>query len=78
MREKTKKHLITFHNTVGALEMEEYCMREGLPGRLIPVPPAISAGCGMAWCVPDKDWDRMEGAAQLWKEQIENIYELWL
>lgn len=29
--------------------MERYCEKEGLPGRLIPIPREITAGCGMAW-----------------------------
>ena len=44
------KAIITFSTTTYALEAERLCKKEGLPGRLIPVPSAISAGCGMAWC----------------------------
>ncbi len=28
---------------------EKLCIREGIPGRLIPLPTEISAGCGLAW-----------------------------
>ena len=45
------KAIITFSTTTYALEAERLCKKEGLPGRLIPVPSVISAGCGMAWCV---------------------------
>ncbi len=44
------KAIITFSTTTYALEAERLCKKEGLPGRLIPVPSVISAGCGMAWC----------------------------
>ena len=30
--------------------MEQACKETGADGRLIPVPRAISAGCGLAWC----------------------------
>ena len=30
--------------------MEQACKETGVDGRLIPVPRAISAGCGLAWC----------------------------
>ena len=30
--------------------MEKLCHERLLPGRLIPVPRDISAGCGLAWC----------------------------
>ena len=52
MREKTMKLVVTFHTTTAAMSMETACMAAGLPGRLIPVPRAITAGCGMAWCAP--------------------------
>ena len=28
---------------------EKYCLERGVPGRLIPVPREITAGCGLAW-----------------------------
>ena len=30
--------------------MEQACKERQADGRLIPVPRAISAGCGLAWC----------------------------
>ena len=52
MRKKEMKLIITFHTTADAMAMEKACMEQNVPGRLIPVPRAISAGCGMAWCAP--------------------------
>ncbi len=46
----TERHLlITFRTTTEAMAWERACQAEGLPGRLIPVPPRIKAGCGLAW-----------------------------
>lgn len=42
--------VITFHTTTEAMAMETTCKAEQAPGRLIPVPKSITAGCGMAWC----------------------------
>ncbi|MFI3172312.1 MAG: DUF3343 domain-containing protein [Eubacteriales bacterium] len=50
MRKKEWKLVITFHTTTDAMAMEKACKELGAKGRLIPVPRAISAGCGMAWC----------------------------
>ena len=50
MRKKERKLVITFHTTADAMEMERICKAHGAPGRMIPVPRAISAGCGLAWC----------------------------
>lgn len=41
--------IVAFHTTTMALMMEHACRAEGVPGRLIPLPREIDAGCGMAW-----------------------------
>ena len=43
------KVILTFPTTTQAMAMEKAAGEEQAPGRLIPVPVAISAGCGMAW-----------------------------
>lgn len=50
MRKKELKLIVTFHTTADAMAMEKACKTAGAPGRLIPVPRAISAGCGLSWC----------------------------
>lgn len=50
MRKKELKLVVTFHTTADAMAMEQTCKAQGIPGRLIPVPRSISAGCGLAWC----------------------------
>lgn len=50
MRKKELKLVVTFHTTADAMAMEKACKESGTPGRVIPVPRAISAGCGLAWC----------------------------
>lgn len=50
MRKKELKLVITFRTTADAMAMEKECMKHKAPGRLIPVPRAISAGCGLSWC----------------------------
>lgn len=50
MRKKELKLVVTFHTTADAMAMEKACKEQDAPGRLIPVPRAISAGCGLSWC----------------------------
>lgn len=50
MRKKELRLVVTFHTTADAMAMEKACKEQGTDGRLIPVPRAISAGCGLAWC----------------------------
>ena len=52
MRQKELKLVVTFHTTADAMAMEKVCKEKGAAGRLIPVPRAISAGCGLSWCAP--------------------------
>lgn len=52
MRKKELKLVVTFHTTADAMAMEKTCLEQHVPGRLIPVPRSVSAGCGLAWCAP--------------------------
>ena len=49
MRQKKPTLVITFATTTQAMAMEKFCHAQGLPGRLIPVPREITAGCGLSW-----------------------------
>lgn len=57
MRAKELKLVITFHTTADAMAMEKACKEQNAPGRLIPVPRSISAGCGLSWCTALEDRD---------------------
>lgn len=50
MRKQEEKLIITFRTTADAIGAEQLCRLAGLPGRMIPVPRELSAGCGLAWC----------------------------
>ena len=47
MREKQLRLIITFNSATDAIKFEKYCQKEGIEGRLIPVPRTISASCGL-------------------------------
>lgn len=49
MRVKKPALVITFDSTTQAMAAEQFCTEHGLPGRVIPVPRQISAGCGLSW-----------------------------
>ena len=49
MRQKKPFLIITFSATADAMALEKYCLAHDLPGRLIPIPREIHAGCGLAW-----------------------------
>lgn len=52
VRTKHQYLILTFATTEAALTAESICNKYNLPGRLIPTPQSISAGCGLAWRVP--------------------------
>jgi hypothetical protein len=75
MRKKELKLVVTFHTTADAMAMEKACKEHGVPGRIIPVPRAISAGCGLAWCA---ELDEREQIADVMKQvgiQEEDMHE---
>ena len=49
MREKRPALVITFPTTAAAMGCESLCIERGLPGRTMPVPGEVAAGCGLAW-----------------------------
>lgn len=68
--------IVTFPTTVGAMAMEKACRTEGLPGRLIPVPRSVTAGCGMCWMAPGDSRETLEELVIRRKIQIDGIYDM--
>ena len=60
MRKKELKLIVTFHTTADAMAMEKCCKEHQVPGRLIPVPREISAGCGLSWCADLKEREKVQ------------------
>lgn len=60
MRKRTLKLVVTFHTTADAMAMEKACKSQNAPGRLIPVPRQISAGCGLAWCAELSEREQLQ------------------
>ena len=78
MRKKTMKLVITFHTTTQAIAMEEFCQKEELPGRLIPLTGVVSAGCGLCWCtLPEKE-KVLETKMKNKKIEFDQIYHVML
>lgn len=52
--------VVTFPSTTGAMAMEQACKKAGVPGRLIPIPRSITAGCGLCWAAPKEAQTQVE------------------
>ena len=76
MRKKRLYRLITFHTTHEAIAMEKYCGAHGIPGRLIPVPREISAGCGLAWRMMPEDYLAFRNQIDTNALKYEQVHEL--
>lgn len=75
MRKKELKLVITFHTTADAMAMEKACKEKDSPGRLIPVPRAISAGCGLAWCAELENREQLLEVMQTVGIESEDVHE---
>lgn len=78
MREKKETFIVTFRTTTGAMAMEQRCRAAGLPGRLIPVPRAITAGCGMCWAAPPSARDALEELVMKEHLDVDGLYAILL
>ena len=70
MRKKEDALIITFLTTADAMALERYAGKKGLPGRIIPLPVQISAGCGLAWKAPPE-------SGALWRRCLEEEGLRW-
>lgn len=79
MRQKKPFLVVTFAATADAMAMERYCMEHELPGRLIPIPREIHAGCGLAWKTLPEEQEAftasLEAAGIRWEAMA--VLELW-
>lgn len=77
MRQKEWKLIITFHTTSDAIAFEKACKANGKPGRMIPVPRELSAGCGLAWATVPAEREEMKTFLAEQNISCEEIAELF-
>jgi hypothetical protein len=75
MRKKELKLVVTFHTTADAMAMEKACKEHNAPGRLIPVPRTISAGCGLSWCANLSDREAIKAVMREVGIEEEEMHE---
>ena len=76
MLKKTRSLILTFSKTVDAMAAESYLTGHGLPGRMIPVPREITAGCGLAWKAPPEAEAAICAALEAGKIAHSGVYVL--
>lgn len=60
MRVRKTYIVLSFRTTLQAMEWEMQCLATGVPGRLIPLPREISAGCGLAWRMLPEEFEQWQ------------------
>lgn len=75
MKKKELKLVVTFHTTADAMAMEKASKEREVPGRIIPVPRAISAGCGLSWCAELSDREAIVSMMKAVGIEEEEIHE---
>lgn len=76
MRKKVLTLVITFPSTTQAMLMEAKCKEFNTPGRIIPVPGEISAGCGLAWSVEPSCREEVERLIREQDIKMEGMNEI--
>ena len=78
LRAKRNTLVLTFHTTAEAMAMEQLCREHGLPGRLFPVPRALSSDCGIAWSMDPALRHRLELLLETSGAGYDALHELML
>ena len=76
MGNPVERCVVTFSSTTGAMAMEQACKAVGVPGRLIPVPRSITAGCGLCWAAPAEARTEVEELVMREKLDADGIYSI--
>lgn len=71
---KTPHAVAVFATTSDAMAVQAAFEQGKVPGRMIPIPAQISAGCGLAWCVPADQEDELREALAREQLRCEGIY----
>ena len=78
MRPRKPSVVLSFYTTTDAMATERRCMEQGIPGRLIPIPPEITAGCGLAWKMSAEEYQQWAAPVQNLGVRFQSVTEMLL
>lgn len=76
MRGEKKYLVLGFATTTDAMAAEAFCAEHGIGGRLIPLPPAVDAGCGLAWRMLPEEYPPLEALRGSWTFKVQKSAEI--
>ena len=56
--------MVVFPTTTDAMHMQQAAKKYKLPGRMIPLPGGLEAGCGLAWCTLPEQKNMLEALTE--------------
>lgn len=74
LRQKTPHAVVAFDTISDAMAFEAASKAHGIPGRVIPVPQEVDAGCGMAWSAPLEQREELEACIEAHDLAYAGIY----
>lgn len=77
-RTKTPKTVLAFASTEDAMAIDAAAPEHGLPGRLIPVPSEIDAGCGFAWAADAREGEELLRRVDELGLSYESVHEVMM
>lgn len=72
---KEKKLMVVFPTTTDAMHMQQAATTYSLPGRMVPLPGTIEAGCGLAWCTDLTQKERLMALTERLGIHTQGFYE---
>ena len=80
MRQSRDFLVITFSETSDAMAAEKLFQERQIPGRIIPIPRQLSAGCGLSWRTEPEEREparkELDAAGIRWHEM--ELVKLWV
>ena len=80
MRQSRDFLVITFSETSDAMAAEKLFQERQIPGRIIPIPRQLSAGCGLSWRTEPEEREsagkELDVAGIRWHEM--ELVKLWV
>ena len=72
---KEKKLMVVFPTTTDAMHMQQAATTHSIPGRMVPLPGTIEAGCGLAWCTAPAQKEQLMAVTEKLGIHIQGFYE---
>ena len=60
------------------MEMEAFCEQKQIPGRMIPLPQEISAGCGLAFRMLPEDYTASMQVLEIDGPAAQGVYDIMM